>query len=102
MALTTGTPTALPERYVTATPTLVPVYVVATATPEDVIALMDRLRAGTVEATTTGTPTPLPRMPRSSLPPRLSSWWLPRRLPPTMPRRRPSMSGPSGSPPPWR
>ena len=59
-ALTTGTPTPLPNRYVTATPSLTPVFVVSTPTPENVVGYADSLLTATVEAQSTGTPTPLP------------------------------------------
>lgn len=59
-ALTTGTATALPERYVTATPTPTPVLIVATPTPENVITLAAQLVLATAVAEREGTPTPLP------------------------------------------
>ncbi len=60
IAQTTGTPTPLPERYVTATPTATPVILVATTTPENVVTLAARLVAATARAQSYGPATPLP------------------------------------------
>lgn len=60
IALTTGTPTPLPPRYVTATPTATPVILVATPTPENVVTLAAQLVTATADAIARGTPTPLP------------------------------------------
>lgn len=59
-ALTTGTATPLPDRYVTATHTPTPVLIVATTTPENVMTLAAQLVQATADAERAGTPTPLP------------------------------------------
>lgn len=59
-ALTTGTATPLPDRYVTATPTPTPMEIVATTTPENVMTLAAALVQATALAESQGTPTPLP------------------------------------------
>jgi hypothetical protein len=56
MARTTGTATPLPERYVTATPTRTPIYLLATPTPENPMTRVAEL----MTATAVGTATPLP------------------------------------------
>lgn len=59
-AMTTGTATPLPERYVTATFTPTPELIVATVTPENVMTLAAQLVQATAAAASRGTPTPLP------------------------------------------
>jgi hypothetical protein len=56
IARTTGTATPLPERYVTATPTATPIYLLATPTPENLLTRVAEL----MTATAVGTATPLP------------------------------------------
>ncbi|RLT34330.1 MAG: hypothetical protein DWI57_16785, partial [Chloroflexi bacterium] len=59
-AMTTGTATPLPERYVTATQTPTPELIIATTTPENVMTLAAGLVQATAAAESQGTPTPLP------------------------------------------
>ncbi|MCB0117279.1 MAG: PD40 domain-containing protein, partial [Caldilineaceae bacterium] len=59
-ARTTGTPTPLPTRYVTATPTSTPILVTATPTPENAITQEAMLLTATARATVEGPATPLP------------------------------------------
>ena len=56
----TMTPTATPSATATLTPTLTPYYVVATATPENVVTLAARLVLAEAVAESQGTSTPLP------------------------------------------
>ena len=60
IALTTGTPTPLPDRYVTATPSSTPVVVMPTPVPENVMTADAQMMAATASAQQIGTATPLP------------------------------------------